>query len=154
MFVSRKEFKENIVAMLSIERESFADPMNGNIFSSVYNDEMKHIHYFMEKVNDEIAGYLILSIVADEAEIINIAVSPRFRKAGVGKKLTAEASEYARSKGAVSIFLEVRESNSAARALYISSGFFIAGRRKKYYTFLEEDAIVMRKDMKIETEVA
>lgn len=91
--------------------------------------------------NAEPAGFLVSREIAPgEREILNIAVHPAYRRRGLGKKLME--TELARSKGAW--FLEVRESNAAAIALYRSMGFEIAGRRPDYYRTPTEAAIVMR----------
>lgn len=89
----------------------------------------------------ELCGFIAVRRVAEEEyEVLNLAVAPRFRRAGVGTKLLAHACE--RWHG--SIFLEVRESNTAARALYGKLGFVEAGIRKKYYDNPSESAVVMR----------
>jgi ribosomal protein S18 acetylase RimI-like enzyme len=75
-----------------------------------------------------------------EREILNIAVDPEFRRLGVGSRLLSE--ELAR--GGIH-FLEVRESNTAARALYERQRFEIVGRRKAYYDHPREPAILMRR---------
>ena len=88
-----------------------------------------------------IAGFLVSrQIAAEEREILNVAVDPIFRRQGVGKQLVE--AELARSQG--TWFLEVRESNLAAIALYRSLGFAPAGRRPDYYHAPDEAAIVMR----------
>jgi ribosomal-protein-alanine N-acetyltransferase len=88
-----------------------------------------------------IAGFLVSREVADdERELLNLAVAPEFRRQGVGRDLLAEL--LAESTGAV--FLEVRESNLAARNIYKSMGFQEVGRRLGYYENPLEPAIVMK----------
>jgi len=88
-----------------------------------------------------IAGFLAARRVADdEFEILNLAVAAFFRRKGVGRALmTALLKEHAGC-----FFLEVRESNSAARRFYQSLGFRPAGRRSGYYQEPREDAVVMK----------
>jgi ribosomal-protein-alanine acetyltransferase len=74
-----------------------------------------------------------------EAEILNLAVDPRFRRSGVGARLLREAVVYAPR----TIHLEVRASNQAARALYRTLGFRETGIRQRYYDKPPEDGIVM-----------
>lgn len=89
----------------------------------------------------KLAGFLVARQVAPgEHEILNLAVDPAARRAGVARALLREA--LARSPGAW--FLEVRASNKAAIQLYESAGFRRAGRRAQYYLQPTEDAIVMR----------
>ena len=81
--------------------------------------------------------------VSGEAEILNLAVTPGWRRRGLGRRLVETAIEAARAAGATRIFLEVRESNGAALALYAALGFLEAGRRRNYYRAPEEDALIL-----------
>jgi ribosomal-protein-alanine N-acetyltransferase len=71
--------------------------------------------------------------VALEAELLLCAVDPRWRRQGLGLDLVDRARDLARSAGARRLFLEVRESNRAARSLYGAAGFSEVGRRRDYY---------------------
>ncbi len=81
--------------------------------------------------------------VVDEAEIVNIAVSPGNRRCGLGRRLLRSVLQSAVKKGINQVFLEVRESNLAAVNLYASLGFRQTGRRRKYYPDTGEDALTM-----------
>ena len=83
---------------------------------------------------------------ADEGEILNLAVAPAGRRRGLGRALVEAMLEALRTRGIRQVYLEVRESNSSARALYASRGFKEVGRRKAYYRRPVEDAIVLRLD--------
>jgi ribosomal-protein-alanine N-acetyltransferase len=89
-------------------------------------------------------GFLVAHEVAGEWEIENIAVAGPARRRGLGTRLLGEFLRRAQSEGATAIFLEVRESNHAARSLYEKWAFAESGRRPGYYTQPEEDAIVYR----------
>jgi ribosomal-protein-alanine N-acetyltransferase len=91
-----------------------------------------------------LAAFLVARIVGTEWEVENVVVSPEVRRQGVGLRLLQESISRARESGAEAMFLEVRESNQAARALYTKAGFAKAGRRKGYYSGPSEDAIVFR----------
>lgn len=93
----------------------------------------------------EIAGFLIGRQVADEAEILNVAIKRAYRRRGHASALLAVALEALRSSGAQSVYLEVRQSNAAAIAFYTKHGFAITGSRRAYYRNPPEDAIMMRK---------
>ena len=93
---------------------------------------------------DILQGFLVAHDVAGEWEIENIAVAGPTRRRGLGTRLLGEFLRRARSEGATAIFLEVRESNHAARALYEKWAFIESGRRPRYYAQPEEDAIVYR----------
>jgi len=91
-----------------------------------------------------IGGFIVGSKVNDEWEIENIAVKPDARRRGLGSHLVGEFINLAKMLGAKAIFLEVRESNHAAKALYEKWAFTEEGRRKSYYKEPEEDALVLK----------
>lgn len=94
----------------------------------------------------EPGGFLLGRVVAGEAELLTVAVAPDQRCAGLGHRLvTAFLAEVTR-RGGESAFLEVAESNVAARALYAASGFQPVGRRRAYYHRPDgtaEDALIL-----------
>jgi [ribosomal protein S18]-alanine N-acetyltransferase len=89
-------------------------------------------------------GFVVARAVGGEWEIENIAVSGQARKRGLGTRLLGELLDLARARGAEAVFLEVRESNRAARALYEKWSFLESTRRTHYYHDPEEDAILYR----------
>lgn len=94
------------------------------------------------ELDGQIAAFLVIRQTApDEAEILNIAVDPAHRRRGLARKLLASAFRSPRT-----FFLEVRQSNTSAQALYRSFGFTRCGRRPGYYRHPDEDAILMRRD--------
>lgn len=90
-----------------------------------------------------VAGFVVARVAADEMEILNLAVDPGKRRRGLGGALLDEALDHGRRSGCRRVFLEVRESSPAARGLYERRGFIICGRRPRYYSDPEEDAILM-----------
>ncbi|MFO0271620.1 MAG: ribosomal protein S18-alanine N-acetyltransferase, partial [Gemmatimonadota bacterium] len=90
-------------------------------------------------------GFVALRTMADEGEILNVAVAPAARRSGVGRALVRHALASAAAAGAFSVFLEVRPSNAAALTLYRSFGFVEVGRRHRYYRAPVEDALVLRR---------
>lgn len=89
----------------------------------------------------EADGFILIRVVADEAEILTLAVRPAARRRGIAARLTAQAAAAAQARGATRLFLEVAEDNAAARALYASLGFEPAGRRRGYYTRKDGPAV-------------
>lgn len=85
-------------------------------------------------------GFLVARRVAREWELENIVVAPEERRAGLGTRLLAALLAQARETNSQSVFLEVRESNAAARSLYEKAGFKFTAHRKSYYTSPQEDA--------------
>jgi ribosomal-protein-alanine N-acetyltransferase len=91
-------------------------------------------------------GFLAGRSLGSEWEIENVAIAGPARRRGLGSRLVGEFLNRARSLGAQAVYLEVRESNGAARSLYERWAFVESGRRKKYYRDPEEDAVVYRLD--------
>lgn len=89
----------------------------------------------------EAQGFLLGRVIADEAELLTIAVAPEARRQGEGARLLAAFAQAAKARGATTAFLEVAENNAAARALYARAGWAQAGRRKGYYHSPEGDAL-------------
>lgn len=78
-------------------------------------------------------GFVLMRVVADEAEVLTLAVRAEARGRGLGRRLLTEGVERAQAGGAGRVFLEVADDNAAALALYRRSGFEEAGRRRSYY---------------------
>jgi len=91
-----------------------------------------------------VVGLIVGRQVADEWEIENIAVTGAARRCGLGSRLVGELLDLVRKRGGKSVFLEVRESNRAARSLYEKWAFLEVGRRKMYYQNPAEDALVLK----------
>jgi len=91
-----------------------------------------------------VQGFLVARVVDCEWELENIAIAGRARRRGLGTRLLGEFLNLARGQGAQSVFLEVREGNRSARALYEKWAFEESGRRSRYYHDPEEDAVVYR----------
>ncbi len=90
---------------------------------------------------DRITGFAVARPTApDELEILNIAVDPPFRRRGVARSLVRQLLDNYRG----TVWLEVRESNAAARQLYHSFGFQVNSVRENYYSAPTESAIVMK----------
>jgi ribosomal-protein-alanine N-acetyltransferase len=98
----------------------------------------------------KIAGFAMLRLAADEAELITIAVDPRWRKKGVGKALMRALFEDLAMTAARKLFLEVAADNPAALRLYAGLGFGKVSERQGYYARLDgkpATAIVMARDL-------
>jgi [ribosomal protein S18]-alanine N-acetyltransferase len=101
----------------------------------------------VSETDGEISGFLIGRRVADQAEVLNLAVVAKHRRKGEGTSLLAAAlAEF--GLGAVkNVYLEVRESNTGAVAFYEKHGFAKRGRRNEYYRNPDEAAITMEKKL-------
>jgi ribosomal-protein-alanine N-acetyltransferase len=93
---------------------------------------------------NRLIGYILLWQVLDQVEIARLGVDLNYRRKGVARQLWQRAVDHFSTTGAHEVWLEVRESNSAARNFYLSCGLEDAGRRCGYYTDTLEDALTMR----------
>lgn len=135
--------------IVRIERASFADPWTEESFRRLTFGEPAIFLVAVFPPDSVIAGYAIAFSVGEDAEVLNVAVDPVFRGKGLaGQMLDAVLIELG-ARGVRTAFLEVRESNSAARALYGSRGFTEIGRRVRYYRRPVEDALVMRRILEV-----
>ena len=101
-------------------------------------------------IDDEggrVVGFAVYWRVADELQLLNLAVESGMRRRGLGGLLLAQLGEVARENGQVRITLEVRQSNVAALSLYRRHGFVETAVRKGYYRSTGEDAILMAKEV-------
>jgi ribosomal-protein-alanine N-acetyltransferase len=85
--------------------------------------------------------------VADEGEILTIAIDPTCRRQGLGRLLLQSALNQMSAGGARTVWLEVRTSNVAARMMYLGSGFVAAGVRRGYYRRPTEDALILKREI-------
>jgi ribosomal-protein-alanine N-acetyltransferase len=91
----------------------------------------------------QVTAFLVARLVADECEILNLAVHPAHRRRGVAGALLDHNIDHARSSGITRAFLEVRRSNAAAIRFYQSHNFCSTGIRSCYYSHPKEDAILL-----------
>ena len=104
---------------------------------------------WVREAEGEVIGYYVLMAAAGEAHLLNMTIAPIWRRHGLGRALLLHCLGSARAHRAESLFLEVRPSNTAALALYYSSGFVDLARRRGYYPGRNgrEDAVIMKRDM-------
>ena len=129
--------------MHAIEVASFSDPWSVASFRSMLTQPQ--VIATVAVRGDEVRGYCIAWQLADEAELGNLAVAPDARGAGIGRALLDDLLGVIETRGGATVYLEVRESNVAARALYASRKFEEVGRRKGYYAKPKEDAVILRR---------
>ncbi|MCC6914604.1 MAG: ribosomal protein S18-alanine N-acetyltransferase [Rhodospirillaceae bacterium] len=114
----------------ALHRTSFAAPWRDEEFAKLL--EQPGVAGLMW-TGAEPQGFILIRAVADEAEILTLAVAPDFRRRGIAESLLEEAARMLRAGGTHRLFLEVADDNTAARALYEKRGFTATGRRAKYY---------------------
>lgn len=136
---------QTTAAVAQIEAECFSRPWSHNAFIAELSNPRAVT--FVAKSDGDIAGFINLGFVLDEASVNNIAVKKAYRRRGIGKALLTAAITYCRNNRLTMLVLEVRKSNLSAIALYEQFGFQAVGIRKRFYAEPEEDAILMNKDI-------
>jgi ribosomal-protein-alanine N-acetyltransferase len=138
----RPMHREDIDEVLEIERRSYPYPWTRLIFN-----DCLHAGYSCWVCGRRgiIEGYGILSIASCESHLLNLCVRPESQQRGFGEKILLYLIDLARRHDAEIIFLEVRESNTAARRLYEKMAFNELGRRRDYYPADRgrEDALIL-----------
>lgn len=127
--------------LVEIERRCFSDPWSETSFRDAL--ESPWAFGLVAYTNRGIAGYLIGREVAGTGEVLNLAVSPDYRRRGLARALLRAGLSTLRKRRVEEVYLEVRESNRSAQALYLSSGFRPVGQRAAYYRNPKEDALVL-----------
>lgn len=127
-------------AVWEIEKACFSLPWSVAQISHAFTQQAFAALGFF--AGGSLGAYLSVYHVADELEILNLAVLPGLRRRGLGRRLLGAALQAAPKMGMQKAWLEVRATNLAAIGLYESCGFRRAGRRRGYYTDSGEDALV------------
>lgn len=138
--------EDDLTGVLDVEAESFTNPWTREMYAwELQNPAVCHI-YVVRTGDCPVAGFCAFWLVFDEVHINNIAMRPQFRGAGVGTALLHHVLAAARELGARRATLEVRASNAQALRLYERLGFYVAGRRRNYYSNPVEDALILWRD--------
>ena len=147
--VVRAAGRADVRTVHAIEELSFSDPWSRASFASLLGNPQVRFAVAADAASREVLGYVVAWFAADEAEIANLAVAPSARGRGIGATLLDAALAESDARGAAAVYLEVRESNVAARGLYGSRGFAAVGRRRRYYQRPVEDALVLRRELRV-----
>ncbi len=136
----------HLTDILNIERASFPSPWGRESFEhEVRNPISRFWGIFSGTI---LVAYICFWVAAGEIHLMNIAVHPEMRKGGLGRLLMEKLIQAGAEEDVRKIWLEVRPSNHAARALYSGMGFTEVGLRRRYYADTGEDAIVMALTLK------
>jgi [ribosomal protein S18]-alanine N-acetyltransferase len=134
---------DDLPELLAIELASFIQPWSRASFLSELRKAPPSLYLIRRELLACVLGYICFWPVADEIQVLNLAVHPDCRRQGIGRKLMTFLFLRAEEKGISKVLLEVRPSNLAAMALYRSLGFKILYQRPGYYEPDGEDALVM-----------
>jgi ribosomal-protein-alanine N-acetyltransferase len=134
--------RRHVSELLTIEERIFPRPWTASLYYSEIAQPESRI-YLVATVGGEIVGYIGCMLVVDEGHITTVGVSPEWHRRGIGTRLMHAIAVAAIARGAKSLTLEVRMTNSGAQDLYRAFGFVPAGIRKNYYPEVNEDGLVM-----------
>lgn len=141
-FHIRRMAVEDVPAVTQLDRISFTLPWTERSFHFEVTSNPASRCWVAES-GGVLAGVVVAWLLVDEVHIATIATHPDFRRQGIAQALLAHVLKLGAEEGAISSFLEVRESNSAAQALYRKFGYEETGRRPRYYKDNGENAILM-----------
>jgi len=159
--------EDDLPGILEIEQEAISPPWtHGALLSEIYRDDSFFTVAYGATANSEkttqsagketkdggrdscgVSGFVILRRMADEGELLQIAVNKTVRRCGVADTLMEAALRYSSEQALKTVFLEARRSNEAAIALYKKHGFMPVSHRRDYYSSPAEDAIVLKKEL-------
>jgi len=130
-----------------IEKLCFSEPWSEDALLYMCTSPITHAVAVVDKASGRLAAYGGCEYVLDEANIVNVATHPDFRRRGCAEALLARMEDFLIEQKIADVYLEVRRSNTPARTLYEKLGFRAVGLRKNYYRFPSEDAVVMKKQL-------
>ena len=142
--VIERAVQADLPEVVAMERACYSDPWPASAFATLPDNPRVYFAVARES-GGSVLGFVIAWHVMNEGELANLAVTAANRRKGVGRALLQAMLTDAMARGTKELYLEVRESNVAARRLYASLEFEEVGRRKGYYRSPSEDALILRK---------
>ena len=147
MISIKKMDKAHVPQIAALEKICFSQPWSEQSIASELKNPLSL--WLVAEIDGALAGYIGSQSVLGESDVMNVAVSPDYRRQGIGEALVLALVEELKRLGNHCLSLEVRPSNEPARALYEKLGFAQVGRRPNYYRNPKEDALVLRKEWQI-----
>jgi ribosomal-protein-alanine N-acetyltransferase len=138
----RRMTLKDLEQVIAIDQASFSLPWPERSFRYELTDNPASRAWVAE-ADGRIVGMIVAWLLVDEAHIATLATHPEYRRQGIAGRLLTHTLRQMADEGAVSSFLEVRESNVVAQEMYRKFGFKVSGRRPRYYKDNDEDAILM-----------
>lgn len=137
----------HVAQVASLEKVCFSNPWSEKSVTSELENPLALWLVAMD--GERLMGYVGSQTVPPEADMMNVAVDPDYRRQGVAEALVTALVERLAERGCCSLSLEVRQSNRPAIALYDKLGFVPAGLRKNYYRNPRENALILRKEWEV-----
>jgi ribosomal-protein-alanine N-acetyltransferase len=133
--------EDDLPQVMEVERSAHSHPWRQSSFEDCLKGRQR---CWLAENNNKLVGYVVITHAGGDAELLNIAVSPKFQRKGIGSSLLQHAINCVIGHADM-LFLEVRVSNRKAIELYSKEGFFELGNRKNYYPTVNghEDALLM-----------
>lgn len=138
---------DHVAQVAALELLCFSDPWSEKSIALELSNPLSL--WLVAANGGQVAGYIGSQSVLGEADMMNLAVSPAYRKQGIAKALVLALIEQLKYAGVHCLTLEVRASNLPALNLYNKLGFSKIGRRPQYYEKPREDALILRKEWDI-----
>ena len=138
---------DHVAQIALLEQSCFSMPWSENSIRYELSNPLSLWVVAME--GDCVAGYVGSQSVMGEADMMNLAVAPNYRRKGIGERLVTELVSYLAKRDVSSLTLEVRASNDPAIRLYEKLGFTKVGCRPGYYRNPREDAWILRKEWQL-----
>ncbi|MBQ7173580.1 MAG: ribosomal protein S18-alanine N-acetyltransferase [Clostridia bacterium] len=142
--IPQKILAEHLAGVAELEATTFSEPWSREALELLLSD--RATGYCLTE-GKTVVAYGSLLYAPDEGQILNLAVAPAYQRRGYAKAILSALEADAREHGALSLFLEVRESNLPAISLYKSFGFSLVGTRKNFYRAPTETALIFKKDL-------
>lgn len=136
--------RQHVAQVAVLEKQCFSAPWSEASVAGELDNPLSV--WLVCEDQGRVLGYVGSQTVLDETDMMNIAVLPEARRAGIGERLILSLIELLKDRGSRSLALEVRASNTPAISLYKKLGFLQVGRRPNYYRGPREDALILRKE--------
>ena len=137
----------HVPQVAELEKLCFSRPWSENSIASELRNPLSL--WIVAVEDDVVAGYIGSQSVEGEADMMNVAVHPDYRRRGIGAQLVEHLITALREAGNHMLALEVRDSNAPAIAMYEKLGFVQVGLRPNYYRDPKEDARILKKEWKL-----
>ena len=139
--------RQHVAQVAVLEKQCFSAPWSEASVAGELDNPLSV--WLVCEDQGRVLGYVGSQTVLDETDMMNIAVLPEARRAGIGERLILSLIELLKDRGSRSLALEVRASNTPAISLYKKLGFLQVGRRPNYYRSPREDALILRKEWNV-----
>ena len=139
--VIREMQEQDVDAVTALEEACFSQPWKRHDFEEILTNPDRF--YFVAADGDDILGGCMLTDIAGEGDISNVAVDQQYRRRGIAHSLLEHLLEFGRGRGIGDFTLEVRQQNMAAQGLYEGLGFVSEGVRPNFYDRPKDNAVIM-----------